>query len=371
MLQTTRFAAYCEGTEAGGVGRHSGPPPAEWGVPNVDRPPVTPPDTARLRLSEFAAAVGLPASLRYSRVAAQRWVLEPFTGWCRRPVDVFALTGRLHLANGRFMPVGWSGTGDGLARLQAGALRQRLVQVARDAGMAQPTVSCDGPAVLASQPAALIAHEAIGHFAEGAADPTIDLRHRLGCRLGADDLEVLDDPTCGAAARYDVDDDGIIATGATRILQDGVLVRQLHGRASAAAAGELPTANARSSQITLPPIPRMSNLIVSPGTNSFEELVDGVGSGVIIHHLSHGFSRGLHVEARIMLGEVVAAGRATGRFFTGGRVEERVDVLTRCLARARESELNPNALCGKHGQILYDVGTLAPAMRLSRLRIVA
>jgi len=28
-----------------------------------------------------------------------------------------------------------------------------------------------------------------------------------------------------------------------------------------------------------------------------------------------------------------------------------------------------NAMCGKEGQILYDVGTCAPALRLSALRI--
>jgi TldD protein len=366
VVQKTRFSAHCKGAE-----RHSGPPPVEWGVPDEDAPPAPAPELALPRLTEFVTAIGLPASLRYSHVAAQRWILEPFAGWQCRSINVFALTGRLHLANGRFMSVGWSGTGDGLARLQGGAARQHLVRVARNAGEAQPTAPGDGRAVLATQPAALIAHEAIGHFAEAAADPGVDLRHRLGCRLAADDVDVLDDPACGVAARYEVDDDGILTMGPTRILKNGVLVRQLHGRASAHAAGDIPTANARSSQITLPPIPRMSNLIVLPGTSSFDELVDGVGDGVIIHHLSNGFSRGLHVEARIVLGEIVVAGRATGRFFTGGRVEERIDVLTGCEARGREGELNPNALCGKHGQILYDVGTVAPAMQMSRLRIVA
>jgi TldD protein len=148
-------------------------------------------------------------------------------------------------------------------------------------------------------------------------------------------------------------------------------VRQLHGRRSAQAAADLPTANARSSQITLPPIPRMSNLVVPVGSASLDELMEDMGSGVMIHHLSHGFSRGVHLEARIVLGERIEHGRATGLFFSGGRVTERVDVLTGCLARSNRSELNPNALCGKHGQILYDVGTIAPALRLSALRVEA
>ena len=369
VVQTTSFAAYCERADEETTRTNSGVAPANWAVPEADAPSAPAPALAVRRLSEFAATIALPATLRYSRITARRWVLEPFAGWRSRLVDVFALTGRLHLANGRFMSVGWSGAGDGLAQLGEGPARERLSWVARKSGEAAPAISCDGPVVLAAQPAAVISHEAVGHFAEASADPKVDLGHRLGCRLAADDLDVLDDPTCAAAAAYEVDDDGIVALGATRVVENGVLVRQLHGRASAMAAGGMPTANARSSQITLPPIPRMSNLIVPPGTASFNELVEGAGNGVIIHHLSHGFSRGIHVEARVVLGETIRCGRATGRFFAGGRVVEQVDVLTRCAARARESQLNPNALCGKHGQILYDVGTVAPPMRLSRLRI--
>jgi TldD protein len=96
-----------------------------------------------------------------------------------------------------------------------------------------------------------------------------------------------------------------------------------------------------------------------------------MGSGLLVHHLSHGYSRGIDIEARIVLAERVARGRRTGRFISGGRIAERVDVLTRCVARGAESEPNPNALCGKHGQILYDVGTVAPAMQLTGLRIAA
>jgi TldD protein len=216
-----------------------------------------------------------------------------------------------------------------------------------------------------------VAHEAIGHFSEAAAIATIDLRHRLGCRLAADDFDAFDDPTLAAAARYEVDDEGSAAIGPTQIVAGGVLTQQLHSRRSAEMAETLPTANARTAQITLPPIPRLSNLVIPPGTRSQEELVYSMGYGLLVHHLSHGYSRGLDIEARIVLAERVEAGRPTGRFVSGGRISERIDVLTRCLGRGDRNELNPNALCGKHGQILYDVGTVAPAMLLSNLRIAA
>lgn len=368
-LRTTRFEAYREEQASGAVVSRSAAPPHAWGMPDAT-PPQTP-EIAQIaqRLRQFAVALGAAASLRYSRLLSLRHVTDATGDWQTRDIDVFALTGCIRLADGRLMSLGWSGSGDGLERMAAGPMRERVAWIARQAGTAAPIEVGKTPAVLAPQAAAVVAHEAIGHFAEAAADPDIDLRHRLGCRLAADGFDAFDDPTLPGAARYGVDDEGTIPIGATRMLEDGVLVQQLHSRRSADAARTLPTANARAAQIGQAPIPRLSNLVVPTGTQSQAELLEAMGWGLLVHHLSHGYSRGIDIEARIVLAERVSRGRPTGRFVSGGRVTERVDVLTRCVGRGAESELNPNALCGKHGQILYDVGTVAPAMQLTSLRI--
>jgi predicted Zn-dependent protease len=370
-LRTTHFEACREERASGTVVCRSAAPPRAWGVPEA-APPETP-ATAPVaqRLQQFAVALGAAASLRYSRLLSLRHVTDAAGDWRARTVDVFALTGCIRLADGRLMSLGWSGSGDGLRRMAEGPMRERVAWIARQAGTAEPADAGATAAVLAPQAAAVVAHEAVGHFAEAAADPGVDLRHRLGCRLAADGFDAFDDPTLPAAARYGVDDEGTVPIGATRMLEDGVLVQQLHSRRSADAARTLPTANARAAQIGQAPIPRLSNLVVPAGTQSQAELVDAMGSGLLVHHLSHGYSRGIDIEARIVLAERVSHGRPTGRFVSGGRISERVDVLTRCVGRGAESELNPNALCGKHGQILYDVGTVAPAMRLTSLRIAA
>jgi predicted Zn-dependent protease len=369
VAQQTSFEAWREEHDAGTFRTISGPPPAAWHMPEQGPSPELDPEQAWPVIAAFAGALGAPATLRYSRLTSRRHVLDPLGEWRVRPLDVFAVTGRTQLSNGRFMSIGWSGLGDGLDRMDEPSARERLAFIAQAAGSAEAMADGCVPAVLDAQPAALIAHEAIGHFAEAAADPTVDLRHRLGCRLAGEGFDVFDHPTLGGAAHYEVDDEGVASLGPTRILHDGILTHQLHGRRSAEAAGELSTANARAAQITLPPIPRMSNLVVPAGPTPFAQLVDDMGTGIVIHQLSHGYSHGIKIEARVVLGELVERGRQTGRYVSGGRIAEKVDVLTRCVDRADRSELNPNALCGKHGQILYDVGTVAPAMRLSSLRI--
>ncbi len=372
--QTTTFEAWREERCTGSVITRSGPPPREWGIPDMQ---PTASITARLedadeirrRMADFANALGAPVSVRYSRLFSRRHILDAIESWCWRDIDVFALTGRISLSNGRFMSLGWSGFGDGFDRMRVGAMSNRFAWIVRAASTASPITPGSGPVVLDSQPAAVMAHEAVGHFCEAAADPSIDLSHRVGCRLASEGFDAFDDPTFVGAARYELDDEGTKTLGPTCVLADGLVAQQLHTRRSANAAATLPTSNARSAQITLPPIPRLSNLVIPQGTTSRAALLDRMGSGLLVHHLSHGFSRGTEIEAQIVLAEDVKSGRPTGRFVSGGRVNERIDVLTRCVERGDHSELNPNALCGKYGQILYDVGTVAPSMFLSSLRI--
>ena len=369
----TRFRQWREEKPDGSVACGAGTTPRDWAAPDEPAPCSSDTDIAAAHhadhLSRFLAFLGTPATVRYSRLVSRRDILDPAGVWRSRFLDVFALTGRIGLADGRFMSIGWSGFGNGLDRLVGGAMRDRLAWIARTAGTAASMEAGSEPAVLAPQPAALVAHEAIGHFCEAAVD--LDLRHRLGVRLAADGFDAYDDPLFAGAARYAIDDEGTEPIGATRVLENGVVVQQLHSRRSAAAMATLPTGHARSAQITQPPVPRLSNLIVPPGSQPLEALLDTMGSGLLVHHLSHGFSRGIEIEARIVLAERIEGGRRTGRYVSGGRLRERIDVLTRCTDRGDTSELNPNALCGKYGQILYDVGTTAPALLLSSFGVAA
>jgi predicted Zn-dependent protease len=115
----------------------------------------------------------------------------------------------------------------------------------------------------------------------------------------------------------------------------------------------------------------MSNLLCSPGEASEEGMIDRLGNGLRLHALSYGFSFGSTVEARMLLAEIIRNGKATGRYLTGGRILETRDLFCRAVELGRHSQFSPNALCGKRGQMLCDVGTQVPAVRLRSLRIAA
>ena len=115
----------------------------------------------------------------------------------------------------------------------------------------------------------------------------------------------------------------------------------------------------------------MSNLVCAPGSRPEDDLVGEIGAGVYIHRVADGYRQGTRVSARVVLGEHVRKGRRTGRYFTGSRIDGRLDLLTSLVELGDRAERCPNAMCGKDGQLLFDVGTVAPAMRLSSLPLVA
>jgi predicted Zn-dependent protease len=299
-----------------------------------------------------------------------RRVSDQFGETQERDIDVFSLTGRVVLQDGRFISLAWSGIGNGLVRLQASAALE-LKATASAVEQASPTPGGVFAAILDYQPAAVLLHEAIGHFAEGSALPGTTLGHRLGCVLAPEWMTAHDNPRFGKASDSYFDDEGIESVSATPLLSGGMLAAQLHNNASARRAGVLSTGNARSAQVSQAAIPRLSNLMIGGGQAELDAMIAGMGDGFFVQRISDGYSRVPHVEARVILAERIKNGRRTGQFVTGGRIVENVDLFVRAIEATRTTQLNPNAMCGKHGQILYDVATIAPAVRLATLRFAA
>ncbi len=367
-LDACRFEAGYRSFADGSIDRFTGrsPEPALA----LEPPPVRLDEEAlAARLDELRRHFGGRVDLRYTHLDAARLVVAADGEQHRKAVSSWALLGGLTTAGGRRVPVGWSGAGDGLARLADPALRARYDWLAAALDRAEPLPSGSPAVVLSPQAAALLLHESVGHFAEGPVDEA-DLGHRLGLRVASEGFTVADDPTASdGLARYAVDDDAVEAFAPTEVVRDGVLVAQLHSRASARRARALPTGNGRAA-LWAPPIPRMSNLRCGTGACSEAELVDRLGEGLFVHQFADGLGFGLNVEARVVLAERVERGRRTGRFLTGGRMKEQVGVLSRLVGLGAERVVSPNGLCGKAGQLLFDVGMAAPAMQLSRLDLV-
>lgn len=368
-VERCRFEAGWERARDGSVTRFTGP--VRGRRLDVEPPPSTCNFVSPSALLQAIGATrGKRVALRYVHVASTRVTVDAEGEERRRAILTWALLGAVTTPRGRRVPVGWSGSGDGVERLADRALRERLAWIVERVDRADATEDEDGGAVLSPQAAALLLHESVGHFAEGAPDEQTDLRHRLGVRIASEGFSVFDDPGAeGGATRYPHDDEAIETLGATQLVRDGVLVNQLHSCGSAARAGTLSTANGRAAPWS-PPLPRMSNLVCSSGDSSDDELVDQLGEGIFVHQLSDGFAGfGLAVEARIVLAERISRGKRTGRFVSGGHVAERVGVFCGLEALGKRRVLNPNGLCGKANQLLFDVGSIAPAMRLARLTV--
>jgi predicted Zn-dependent protease len=144
--------------------------------------------------------------------------------------------------------------------------------------------------LLAPDQMVLQIHESIGHPLEldrilgdernyaGTSFVTPDMVGRY--RYGSELLQVTFDPTVpGQLASYGFDDDGTPASREV-LIRDGILERPLGGAVSQARTGLPGVATSRASSWNRPPIDRMANLNVEPGTSSFEELVGSVERGV-------------------------------------------------------------------------------------------
>jgi predicted Zn-dependent protease len=135
-------------------------------------------------------------------------------------------------------------------------------------------------------------HESIGHPLEldrilgdernyaGTSFVTCDMfgRYRYGSAL----LNVTFDPTIAEElAAYAFDDEGEPAEKAW-LVRDGVLERPLGGRLSQLRAGLPGTANSRAGAWNRPPIDRMANLNVEPGSSALSDMVRSVERGVLM-----------------------------------------------------------------------------------------
>lgn len=370
--------AGCIRSREGRVHRFSGRPPRHGNaLPAQPEMPALPePDGLREQLEAAIAALAARWAglhVRYSQLRSNRLTLSPLAPGGLRSSDVWSVTGWFRpLGGAPAVPIGWSGRGNGLAWLTVPA-RLELEALARSLSLASATPTTAEPAVLAPAAAAVVVHEAVAHQVETPAAPASRRPGAgLGRRIAAEVLTAHDDPTADQGpAHYETDDDNVRVLGPTAVVVEGRRTAWLHSAASAEAQCTLPTGNSRSSSAWDLPLPRTSNLVVSAGNSSEQELVAEAHRGLYVRRLAHGVNDGAHFEADLALAERIDNGRLTGRFVAGGHISEDLDVLHRVTRLADNTTFHLNALCGKGGQVLFDVGTAAPSMALSSLRVRA
>jgi len=138
------------------------------------------------------------------------------------------------------------------------------------------------PVVFAPSIAGLFVHEALGHNAEAdlvLAGESI-LEGKLGTRIAADCVNVVDDGTIAQSwGSYKYDSEGVPAQR-RQIIKDGVLVGYMHSLQTAAKLGTPPNGSARAEGYYNRPVVRMSNTFIVPGRQSFAELIKDIDEGL-------------------------------------------------------------------------------------------
>ena len=179
--------------------------------------------------------------------------------------------------------------------LQAPDLWERVERVAEQALELLAADECPNETtsmILMPDQMMLQIHESIGHPLE--LDRILgDERNYAGwsfvkledfgkLQYGSKIMNVTFDPAVkNEFAGYAFDDTGSVATR-EHLIKDGVLVRGLGGLESQARSGVLGVSNARASSWSRPPIDRMANINLEPGSSTLNEMIASVEDGILM-----------------------------------------------------------------------------------------
>lgn len=154
---------------------------------------------------------------------------------------------------------------------------------------ADPAPSGQMPVVIDHGSGGVIFHEAIGHGLE--ADEVSKhsvYKESLGKTVATEHVTVIDDPTMGNLwGSYAFDDEGSPAQR-TVLIESGKLVSYLCDRLNGNKIGMKSTGNSRRENYAFPPIPRMSNTYLHPGTHSKDEIIGQTDYGLYAKKLGGG-----------------------------------------------------------------------------------
>jgi len=260
----------------------------------------------------------------------------------RRETGYHGLGGR-YLYDGLFDEATW---GNAIDTALAQALTN-LESVAAPAG--------EMPVVLGPGWCGVLLHEAVGHGLEGDFNRkgTSAFSGRIGERVGAPGVTVIDD---GAMEQrrgsLSIDDEGT-PTRRTVLIEDGILKGYLQDRLNARLMGMEVTGNGRRESFAHAPMPRMTNTFMLAGKDNPAELIERVPEGIYAKSFGGG-------QVDITSGKFVFSCTEAYRI-RGGKIAEPVKgatligdgptVLTRIKGIGNDLALDTGVgVCGKGGQ---------------------
>ncbi len=253
-------------------------------------------------------------------------------------------------------------------KLAKDALRQALVNLdAIDAPAgAMPVVLGPGwPGVLL--------HEAVGHGLEGDFNRkgTSIYAGRIGERVAAAGVTVIDDGTLDARrGSLNIDDEGQ-PTQRTVLIEDGILKGYMQDALNARLMGTARTGNGRRESFAHLPMPRMTNTIMAAGSHTLEEMIASVERGLYAPNFGGG-------QVDITTGKFVFSaseaylienGRITAPVKGATLIGNGPEVMNRVVMVGDDLQLDAGVgVCGKNGQSV-PVGVGQPSLKISQMTV--
>jgi TldD protein len=216
-------------------------------------------------------------------------------------------------------------------------------------------------------------HEAVGHGLEGDFNrrKTSAFSGRIGERVAAEGVSVVDDGTLpDRRGSLSIDDEGT-PSHTTLLIEDGVLRGYMQDRLNARLMGAAPTGNGRRQSFAHAPMPRMTNTYMLAGRYDPKEIIASVKSGLYAVQFGGGqvdITSGKFVfsasEAyRIENGKIGPAVKGASLIGTGPEALKRVTMIGNDLALD-----DGIGTCGKDGQSV-PVGVGQPTLRMDGLTV--
>ena len=219
----------------------------------------------------------------------------------------------------------------------------------------------------------ILLHEAIGHGLEGDFNRkgSSAFAGRIGQRVAAPGVTVVDDGTLNQRrGSLTIDDEGN-PTRCTVLIDDGILQCYLQDSLNARLMGVAPTGNGRRESFAHLPLPRMTNTYMLNGDKSHEEIIASVKHGLYAANFGGG-------QVDITSGKFVFSA-AEAYMIENGKITYPVkgatligngpDVLKRVSMIGNDMALDPGVgTCGKEGQSV-PVGVGQPTLRIDGLTV--
>jgi len=264
-----------------------------------------------------------------------------------------------------------------LSRLIEGDEAKRLVREAVRLALlnldAHDTPAGSMPVVLGPGWPGILLHEAIGHGLEGDFNRkgTSVFADKMGKRVAAKGITVVDDGTISERrGSLSIDDEGT-QTNRTVLIEDGILTGFLMDKQNARLMGMQPTGNGRRESYAHPVLPRMTNTFMLAGNDNPDDIIASLNTGIYAVNFGGG-------QVDITSGKFVFT-TSEAYYVENGKIQYPVkgatligsghEVLQKVSMIGNNLQLDPGVgTCSKGGQSV-PVGVGLPTIRIDELPV--